>query len=165
MLTAECNLCVRQRKDQLSTAVKCSIGSIACFTENICYLNCSSSEKFFPPPGLVIKWMKDIENKFQNMSPFVAVLNIFFCNGLAKKFQQRFFQVDVTSFYHCVILFAQKLLLSWDVNDVCKWLGELGLSQYSEMFRTNEIDGAELANIDNKILSDDLGIGKHILFC
>eukprot|EP00795_Rhopilema_esculentum_P014857 gene14856-5981_t len=62
---------------------------------------------------------------------------------MSKRFQQRF---------------LQKLLLSWDVNDVCEWLGELGLSQYSEIFRTNEIDGAELANIDNKILSDDLGI-------
>ena len=48
------------------------------------------------------------------------------------------------------------------MNDVCSWLNELGLNQYSEVFRTNEIDGAELANIDNKTLSEDLGIGEFL---
>lgn len=38
------------------------------------------------------------------------------------------------------------------------------MSQYSELFRTNEVDGAELANIDNKTLSEDLGIGKFPIF-
>ena len=37
------------------------------------------------------------------------------------------------------------------------------MSQYSELFRTNEVDGAELASIDNKALSEDLGIGKFLI--
>lgn len=53
----------------------------------------------------------------------------------------------------------QKLMNTWDVNDVCTWLGDLGLSQYAEIFRTNDIDGIELSNVDNKVLGEDLGIG------
>jgi len=52
----------------------------------------------------------------------------------------------------------KKLLNTWDVDDVCTWLGELGLNQYCEIFRANEIDGTELANVDNETLSADLGI-------
>ncbi len=49
---------------------------------------------------------------------------------------------------------------TWTVEDICTWLGDLGLSQYSELFRTNAIDGKELPNLDSKILAKDLGIGK-----
>eukprot|EP00112_Aurelia_sp_Birch-Aquarium-sp1_P006514 Seg1718.3 transcript_id=Seg1718.3/GoldUCD/mRNA.D3Y31 product="WD repeat SAM and U-box domain-containing protein 1" protein_id=Seg1718.3/GoldUCD/D3Y31 len=52
----------------------------------------------------------------------------------------------------------KKLMNTWDVNDVCTWLGDLGLSQYAEIFRTNDIDGIELSNVDNKVLGEDLGI-------
>ena len=55
---------------------------------------------------------------------------------------------------------------TWDVNEVCTWLGDLGLSQYAEIFRTNDIDGTELANVDNKVLAEDLGIGMtYITSC
>ena len=54
------------------------------------------------------------------------------------------------------------MLNAWDVNDVCIWLDELGLNQYCELFRANEIDGAELANIDNRTLAEDLGMGKLV---
>ena len=48
---------------------------------------------------------------------------------------------------------------TWDVNEVCTWLSDLGLGQYAEIFRTNDIDGVELSNVDNKVLAEDLSIG------
>ena len=48
----------------------------------------------------------------------------------------------------------------WSVDDVCLWLGQLGLSKYSDTFRRNEMDGCELLSIDHAVLERELGIGK-----
>jgi len=52
-----------------------------------------------------------------------------------------------------------KLLRSWSIEDVCVWLTLLGLSQYTESFRINCIDGIELSQIKDEILSSFLGVG------
>ena len=49
--------------------------------------------------------------------------------------------------------------MEWTVDDVCKWLESLGMEQYCESFRQNEIDGTELSNLGNDTLATDLGIG------
>ena len=57
---------------------------------------------------------------------------------------------------------------SWSVDEVCKWLNDLTLDQYCEIFRENAIDGAELVNITAETLANDLGIGKATItyyFC
>ena len=53
---------------------------------------------------------------------------------------------------------ACKRLVLWDMDEVCKWLEELGLQQYSEVFRANAIDGAELFQMTNELLANELGI-------
>eukprot|EP00794_Sanderia_malayensis_P003521 gene3521-4022_t len=52
----------------------------------------------------------------------------------------------------------KKRMSTWTVEETCTWLGNIGLSQYSELFRTNGIDGNELLNFDSKVLAEDLGI-------
>ena len=47
------------------------------------------------------------------------------------------------------------------MNDVCLWLDDLGLGEYRESFRANEVDGTDLATIDHKTLSEDLGVGMQ----
>lgn len=49
----------------------------------------------------------------------------------------------------------------WTRDDVIKWLEEeLKLTQYSEAFKLNEIDGEELVNLDSETLSSELNVGK-----
>lgn len=49
----------------------------------------------------------------------------------------------------------------WTRDDVIKWLeDELKLTQYSETFKQNEIDGEELLNLDSETLSNDLKVGE-----
>ena len=45
-----------------------------------------------------------------------------------------------------------KPLNKWSVEDVCKWLDELGLEQYKSSFETNAIDGTELEVITDSML-------------
>ncbi|XP_059179125.1 WD repeat, SAM and U-box domain-containing protein 1-like [Physella acuta] len=45
----------------------------------------------------------------------------------------------------------------WSVDDVCQWLGSLGLSEYEDKFRTNAIDGKELLAVSAADL-ETLGI-------
>jgi len=53
-----------------------------------------------------------------------------------------------------------KPLNKWSVEDVCKWLDELGLEQYKSSFETNAIDGTELEVITDSMLQQ-IGIGKQ----
>ena len=48
----------------------------------------------------------------------------------------------------------------WDINDVAKWVRELGLGQYEERFRDNAIDGTELMTLQQDTLERSLGISK-----
>ena len=41
----------------------------------------------------------------------------------------------------------QSSISSWSVVDVCEWLSEKGLGQYSENFTKNEIEGEHLKTI------------------
>ncbi|CAH1775586.1 unnamed protein product [Owenia fusiformis] len=47
----------------------------------------------------------------------------------------------------------------WKVEDVCKWLAEIGLTQYQENFKKNAIDGTELKTLNDTTLNSALGIG------
>ena len=50
---------------------------------------------------------------------------------------------------------------NWTCDDVTKWLtDELQLSQYVDVFRENEIDGAELPSLTSDVLQKDLNIRK-----
>ena len=56
----------------------------------------------------------------------------------------------------------RKPLNTWSVEDVCKWVEELGMSQYAENFRQNAIDGTEVTSLTNDSLEKALGIGNYI---
>ena len=45
------------------------------------------------------------------------------------------------------------------MDEVCSWLETLGMEQYCDSFRQNELDGTELSNLGNDTLATDLGIG------
>jgi hypothetical protein len=51
-------------------------------------------------------------------------------------------------------------ITSWSTNDVSHWLVEQGLSQFTEIFRENCVDGECLLTLDNNLLKDDLGISQ-----
>ena len=53
-----------------------------------------------------------------------------------------------------------QLLSDWSVDEVCKWLEDIELQQYCDVFRENHIDGKELQALDSKNLTTDLGISK-----
>lgn len=53
----------------------------------------------------------------------------------------------------------KRKMTSWTLDEVCKWLIDLSLDQYCEIFRENAIDGTELFNITAETLANDLGIG------
>ncbi|WAR05181.1 WSDU1-like protein, partial [Mya arenaria] len=44
------------------------------------------------------------------------------------------------------------------VDDVAQWLSEIGLQQYCETFRKQDIDGQELSTLTKKCLKNCLGI-------
>ncbi|XP_064644227.1 WD repeat, SAM and U-box domain-containing protein 1-like isoform X2 [Lineus longissimus] len=46
----------------------------------------------------------------------------------------------------------------WSIDDVCSWIGQIGLSQYEENFRTHAIDGTELLTLSHETLEKDLKI-------
>ena len=46
------------------------------------------------------------------------------------------------------------------VEEVCSWLSEKGLAEYSHSFRAQAIDGRELLAIDGHTLEDALGMGE-----
>jgi len=47
----------------------------------------------------------------------------------------------------------------WSCDDVCDWLtNTLQLPQYADVFRENELDGAELASLTSDVLQNDLNI-------
>ena len=48
----------------------------------------------------------------------------------------------------------------WTVDDVCKWVVELGLDQYKDRFSNQHIDGAELQTLNHHTLQTALNIGK-----
>lgn len=51
------------------------------------------------------------------------------------------------------------LLSDWSEEDVQTWLGEEGLQDLVGIFKTNNIDGAELSRM-NKETVTELGIGE-----
>ena len=52
-----------------------------------------------------------------------------------------------------------KSLNKWTVEDVSKWLDEIGLEQYKSSFEQNAIDGTELEVITDSMLQQ-IGVGK-----
>ena len=49
----------------------------------------------------------------------------------------------------------------WSVDDVCRFLADIGLSQYSETFRVNAIDGVELLALNDDTLKNALKVGEN----
>lgn len=60
-------------------------------------------------------------------------------------------------------LFNKKFPTEWNCDDVCLWLSSIGLDQYVNTFKSNEIDGIELLHLTNDALLMNLKIG--ILYC
>ncbi|RXG64254.1 WD repeat, SAM and U-box domain-containing protein 1 [Armadillidium vulgare] len=51
-----------------------------------------------------------------------------------------------------------KKLINWSVTEVCEWLGEQGLGEYSPNFRAHAIDGREAVTLTDVILESKLGV-------
>ncbi|XP_042869333.1 WD repeat, SAM and U-box domain-containing protein 1-like isoform X2 [Penaeus japonicus] len=49
-------------------------------------------------------------------------------------------------------------LVQWSCEDVCGWLVEQGLAEYSHNFRSHAIDGRELLTVTDEILEHKLGV-------
>lgn len=54
-------------------------------------------------------------------------------------------------------------VIDWNCEDVCEWLVEQGLAEYSHNFRSHVIDGRELLLVTDDILENKLGVGKLAL--
>ena len=52
---------------------------------------------------------------------------------------------------------TSKPLAQWTVDDVCKWLEDLGLSSYAQVFAENEIVGSHLPDLSKEDLQE-LGV-------
>lgn len=48
----------------------------------------------------------------------------------------------------------------WCVDEVCEWLSKIGLPQYEDIFRENEIDGQELLHLNHETLNNIFRIGN-----
>lgn len=53
-------------------------------------------------------------------------------------------------------------VIEWSCEDVCEWLVEQGLAEYSHNFRTHAIDGREFMSVTDEVLENKLGVGKCI---
>lgn len=53
-----------------------------------------------------------------------------------------------------------KQLDKWSVDEVCKWLEEIELSEYVDSFKDNHIDGTELLGLDQMVLQTSLGVSS-----
>jgi WD40 repeat protein len=53
----------------------------------------------------------------------------------------------------------RKAMAAMQVEDICQWLMELGMSKYVENFRRNAIDGDEISSLTHDTLEKDLGVG------
>ncbi len=53
---------------------------------------------------------------------------------------------------------ATKAVPVWNPTDVSKWLGEIGLPQYKNVFFQNDVDGQALLGLTKKELQEELGI-------
>lgn len=51
----------------------------------------------------------------------------------------------------------------WSVEEVCKWLEDIGLEQYKPSFEQNAIDGTELEVITDSMLQQ-IGLGMLHVF-
>lgn len=51
----------------------------------------------------------------------------------------------------------------WSVDDVCQWIREIGLEQYCDVFKQQDIDGAELLTLNHDTLFTALNIGKNMV--
>ncbi|XP_066977665.1 WD repeat, SAM and U-box domain-containing protein 1-like isoform X3 [Macrobrachium rosenbergii] len=49
-------------------------------------------------------------------------------------------------------------VIDWNCDDVCGWLTEQGLAEYSHNFRSQAIDGRELLTMTDDILENKLGV-------
>lgn len=55
---------------------------------------------------------------------------------------------------------------AWSVDDVCRWLGDSGLSDHEAEFRREDVDGLALQDLDNEDLRElglTIGRRKHFL--
>ena len=50
----------------------------------------------------------------------------------------------------------------WEVSDVCEWLGQLSLNQYSDTFSSMKIDGMLLFAMTDEDLREDLGVSVRL---
>ncbi|KAK8406697.1 hypothetical protein O3P69_007344 [Scylla paramamosain] len=49
-------------------------------------------------------------------------------------------------------------VIDWNCEDVCEWLVEQGLAEYSHNFRSHVIDGRELLSVTDDVLENKLGV-------
>ena len=59
----------------------------------------------------------------------------------------------------------QKPLADWTVQDVCNWLGEIGLPRYQKVFHDNQIDGLELMQLSPATMQKNLNISEYQYIC
>ncbi|CAD8062246.1 unnamed protein product [Paramecium sonneborni] len=57
-----------------------------------------------------------------------------------------------------VIVKGNKKMQDWNIDEVCTWLDQLGLSQYQETFKQNHMIGQTLHDLTDKELKEELGI-------
>jgi len=57
---------------------------------------------------------------------------------------------------------SDKYASDWTAKDVQSWLKEKGLSEYAEKFKENAVDGTTLLALDEKMISEELGITKKL---
>ncbi|KAL5018254.1 hypothetical protein ScPMuIL_003976 [Solemya velum] len=69
--------------------------------------------------------------------------------------------IDASAEVNDTVLTRVKPLDTWSVDDVCQWLEELGLDQYTPNFRDNEIDGTELLTLKQETLEHSIGVGEY----
>ena len=56
---------------------------------------------------------------------------------------------------------VSEVVKSWTVEQVSKWLKDIGLEKYVKRFEEEEIDGAQLAYIDKDCL-EELGVNSAL---
>ena len=53
-----------------------------------------------------------------------------------------------------------KYLSTWDTEDIVKWLSDINMSSYSNVFESNKINGYDLCYLTNENLLNDLRISR-----
>ena len=56
--------------------------------------------------------------------------------------------------------FQSKYFTQWETEDVCKWLSDINMSGYTNVFESNKINGYDLCYLTNDNLINDLRISR-----